>query len=370
MGTSKLRLGVIGLGVMGRHHATVLAEGKIEGAELTAVCDGDPALLSEWEEKANTFATSDGLIASGEVDAVIIATPHFSHTTIGADAFAHNLHVLVEKPISVHKADCERLLVARRGRDDIVFAVMFNMRTYPLYQKVKAMIDSGELGRIQRVNWIITTWFRTDAYYASGGWRATWAGEGGGVLLNQCPHQLDLFQWFFGMPSRLRAFCRFGQYHDIEVEDDVTAYLEWEDGKTGVVVATTGEAPGTNRLEITADLGKLVVENDEITFVRNAIPASECKRTGHRTEKPQTEVVSIPTDPPNGAGHRDIIQNFVDSVLKQTPLIAAGEEGIYSVELANAMLYSTFRDRMIELPLDSEAYAAALNEKIATSATP
>ncbi len=367
MHSKKIRLGVIGLGVMGKHHANALLEGKINRAELTAVCDGTPDALAPFEGKAKTFATSSDLIGSGVVDAIIIATPHFSHTTIGTEAFAAGLHVLVEKPISVHKADCERLIEARRTQPDKVFAVMFNTRTYPLYQKVKELIDSGDLGQIQRVNWIITTWFRTAAYYASGGWRATWAGEGGGVLLNQCPHQLDLFQWFFGMPSRLHSFCRFGHYHDIEVEDDVTAYLEWDDGKTGVFIATTGEFPGTDRLEIAGDEGKLVVEDDKITFTRNKVSTSECRDTGERGAKPPTSILSIPVKAAAGGGHEVIVQNFVDAILDETPLIARGEEGIHSVELANAMLFSTFRNQTVELPLDSEAYEAALQERIAAS---
>jgi len=217
--TADIRLGIIGLGNMGLPHAKSILAGQVPRMRLAAVCDEDPGRFAV-DGGVKTFTDSRALIRSGEVDAVLIATPHFSHTIIGIDALQQGLHVLVEKPISVHKSDCERLIAAHRPGQ--VFAAMFNQRTDPFYHKIRSLIHGGELGEIRRINWIITNWFRTCAYYGSGGWRATWAGEGGGVLLNQCPHNLDLLQWLFGMPARVRAFCRFGQYHDIEVEDDVT----------------------------------------------------------------------------------------------------------------------------------------------------
>ncbi|NIA14719.1 MAG: Gfo/Idh/MocA family oxidoreductase, partial [Nitrospiraceae bacterium] len=243
-----VRVGIIGVGGMGTSHSRYLRTGEVDRCELTAVCDVDPAKLEPFSD-LKTYADSAELIRSGDVDAVIIATPHYGHTTIGIDALEQGLHVLSEKPISVHKADCQRLIDAHEKAGGQVFSAMFQLRTNPAYLKIKALIDSGELGAIQRVDWIVTAWYRTESYYASGGWRATWKGEGGGVLLNQCPHNLDLFQWFFGMPSRIRAFCNFGKYHHIETEDEVTAYCEYDDGPTALFLASTGEAPGTDRLE-------------------------------------------------------------------------------------------------------------------------
>jgi len=242
-----LRLGIIGAGVMGLAHAKNILENKIPRLRLAALCDGQ-RLTSPLPADVTLFSDSRSLIRSGQVDAVLIATPHYSHTSIGIDALENNLHVLVEKPISVHKRDCEKLLAAHKGSEHLRFGVMFNQRTDPFYLKIRELIQTGELGEIRRINWIITNWFRTAAYYSGSAWRATWAGEGGGVLLNQSPHNLDLLQWLFGMPVSVRAFCRFGQYHDIEVEDDVTSYMRFKNGATGVFITTTGEAPGTNRL--------------------------------------------------------------------------------------------------------------------------
>src|SRR6266566_4510117 len=264
---NKVRIGIIGMGNMGRFHADYLINKKVGRCELTAVSDAFPANLEKYKQ-FKTFERSEQLIRSGEVDAVIIATPHYLHTSIGIDALQNGLHVLVEKPISVHKADCDRLIAAHKGGKQ-VFAAMFQQRTEPKYRKLKSLIQNGELGAIARVSWIITDWFRTEAYYSSGGWRATWKGEGGGVLLNQCLHNLDVMQWLLGMPSRVRGFCQLGRFHQIEVEDNVSAYLEYENGGTGTFVSSTGEAPGSNRFEIVGTRGKIVLERDRLSFTRN-----------------------------------------------------------------------------------------------------
>jgi predicted dehydrogenase len=353
---------------MGSAHAQSILAGNAPRLRLAAICGGNVARL-DLPPSVKVFPDSQHLIRSGEVDAVLIATPHYSHTSIGIDALEHGLHVLVEKPISVHKRDCEKLIAAHANRKEQVFAAMFNQRTDPFYQKIRALIRDGELGEIRRVNWIITNWFRTAAYYTSAAWRATWAGEGGGILLNQCPHNLDLLQWLFGMPVRIRAFCGFGRYHDIEVEDDVTAYLEFQNGATGVFIASTGEAPGANRLEIAAERGKVVYENDRLTFTRNEVAMTEFSRASDLGfAMPPSAEVAIPLSG-HGEQHLGILNNFADAVLDGAPLIAPAEEGIHSVELANAMLYSTFTGKTVELPLDGGAYERHLKELIATSKT-
>jgi predicted dehydrogenase len=350
---------------MGASHAASIQAGKVPRLVLTAVTDVDAA-RSGRVSGVKAFASADELIASGLVDAVLIATPHYSHTTIGINALKAGLHVMVEKPVSVHKADAERLLAAHTNPRQI-FAAMFNQRTDHYYLKLRQLIQSGELGKLRRVNWIITNWFRTEKYYASGGWRATWAGEGGGVLLNQCPHNLDLFHWLFGMPARVRAFCGWGRYHQIEVEDDVTAYLEFPDGATAVFITSTGEAPGTNRLEITAERGKIVYENDRIQFLRNETPMSEFSRTAALAfAAPETWSVEIPAKD-HGGQHNEILKNFTDAILDGVPLISPAAEGINSVELANAMLMSAWTDQTIALPLDAKRYARLLEQKIAGS---
>jgi predicted dehydrogenase len=362
---NKVRIGIVGLGNMGKFHADYLLNQKVSRAELTAVSDAIPAHLERYQSLA-TFGRSEDMIRSGLVDAVMIATPHYLHTTIGIDALERGLHVLVEKPISVHKADCERLLAAHQD-PKLVFAAMFQLRTDGKFKRLKQLVSNGELGELFRVSWIISDWYRTEAYYASGGWRATWKGEGGGVLLNQCPHNLDLMQWICGRPSKVRGFCQLGRYHDIEVEDNVTAYLEWPNGATGVFITSTGEAPGTNRFEICGDRGKLVLEQGKIAFTRNEIPMREFSRTAKAGfARPEVWNIEVPYE---GASpqHHEITQNFVDAILDGKPLIAPAAEGIYSVEMANAILYSALINDTVLLPLDGQAYERKLNQLIAES---
>ena len=365
---NKVRLGIIGMGNIGKYHAEYLLNGKVERAELIAVCARDTAALKRYEP-LKIFDDGERLIQSGEVDAVIIATPHFQHTTLGIAALRAGVHIMVEKPISAHKADAERLIAEHRKHPELVFGGMFQLRAEPRYLKIQKLIREGELGDVVRVNWINTDWYRTEAYYASGGWRATWKGEGGGVLLNQCLHNLDTLQWLCGMPSRVRGFCQLGRFHQIEVEDNVTVYLEWPNGATGVFVSSTGETPGTNRFEIIGTLGKLVLENNRLTFARNGADMIEYSRTAKQGfTKPELTNEDIPFE--NAPlPHAMMMQNFVNAILDGEPLIAPGEEGIHSVELANAMVYSSLTGQTLELPMDGAAWEHKLKQLMAESKT-
>ncbi|MDA1044588.1 MAG: Gfo/Idh/MocA family oxidoreductase, partial [Verrucomicrobia bacterium] len=334
-----IRIGIVGVGNMGSGHAKMLLDGKVPGAVLGAICDSKINRLGKFPE-CKSFNHHRAMIASGEVDAVIVATPHYDHAPIGVDVLNGGLHVIIEKPIAVTKRQAEPLLAAAAANPDRVFCAMFNQRTDTRYRKLKEMIDNGVLGRINRINWIITDWFRTEAYYAQGDWRATWSGEGGGVLMNQCPHQLDLWQWLFGMPNKLRAFTQLGRFHDIEVEDDVTAYFQYDNGTHGVFITTTGETPGTNRLEIAAENGKVVIEGSGIQFVRNAVPSSQFSKTAPglfespARENVEVEIVGV------GEQHLGILKNFVAAIRGEAELLAPAEEGIRMIELANAMILS------------------------------
>jgi predicted dehydrogenase len=361
----KVRLGLIGLGNIGQHHHGYLTAGKVNRAELVAVSDAVASKLDRYKP-LKTFTDGEELIRSGLVDAVIIATPHYQHTSLGIAALKQGLHVMVEKPISAHKADAERLIAAHQQNPKLVFAGMFNLRAEPRYLRIQRLIQSGELGELVRMSWIMTDWFRTEAYYASGGWRATWKGEGGGVLLNQCLHNLDAMQWLLGMPARVRGFCQLGRFHQIEVEDNVSAYLEYRNGATGTFVSSTGEAPGTNRFEIVGTRGKVVLES-EISFTRNDADMIEFSRTAKTGFiKPDVWQVHIPFENvPNL--HAILMQNFINAILDGEPLIAPGKEGIHSVELANVILYSSLIGQTVELPMDSAAYEKKLNQLIAES---
>ena len=360
----KVRIGIVGMGNMGKYHADYLIKGKVAHAELSAVCSTSPEKLSAYKDPVAVFGNGEEMIRSGSIDAVLVATPHYQHTSLGICAIENGIHLMVEKPISAHKADAERLIEVSTQHPDIVFGGMFQLRTEPRYLKLKKLIADGDLGDIVRINWIITDWFRTEAYYASGGWRATWKGEGGGVLLNQCLHQLDALQWLVGMPSKVRSFAQCGRFHDIEVEDNVTAYLEYPNGATGVFVSSTGEAPGSNRFEIAGTRGRVILENDQIKFTRNeSCMLEHSKNSPIGFSKPEVWEVEIPFGNAE-LPHAILMRNFVEAIRNKTPLIAPGVEGIHSVELANVLLYSSLVDQTINLPMDGAAFEAKLQQLI------
>ncbi len=366
--SSSLRLGLIGLGNIGRHHANYLLEGKVPRCALTAVCTTTAAKLEPYASRGlATWTDAQALIRSGTVDAILIATPHYDHAPLGIAALEAGLHVMVEKPIAAHKADAERLLAAAARHPRQVFAGMFQLRMEPRYQELRRLITSGELGTLVRVNWINTDWFRTEAYYASGGWRATWAGEGGGVLLNQCLHNLDVLTWLLGPPQSVRGFAQLGRFHQIEVEDQITVHLEWPGRVQGVFVASTGEAPGTNRLELVGSRGKVVMEDGRMRFYQNAVDMLEFSRTttGGFT-KPDLTEIPIPfenaTDP-----HAQLMRNFTAAVLDGADLIAPGAAGLHSLELANAAVYSSLMEKTLALPMDGLAWEQMLRELAAAS---
>lgn len=366
-----VRYGIIGIGNMGRAHALSLLN-EVKGARLAAVCDIDTDRL-KWAkdhlpEEVNLFSQPTDLFESKVIDAVFICTPHYDHPTLAIEAFRYGYHVLIEKPAGVFTKAVQEMnaAAAASGRK---FGIMYNQRTNPLYQKLRELIQAGELGEIRRTNWIITNWYRSQSYYDSGGWRASWAGEGGGVLLNQDPHQLDLWQWTIGMmPMRVRAFCHFGKYRNIEVEDDVTAYVEYENGATGVFITTTGEAPGTNRFEINGDHGKIVIEDGALTFWRLRTPESTFNaefKGGFGA--PECWKCEIPLPSGIGEQHQGILRNFTNSILQGEPLLAPGEEGIRGLTLSNAMYLSAWTDHWVELPIDADLFLEKLTEKIKNS---
>ncbi len=363
-----VRIGIIGMGNMGRFHASDLLDGKVARGELAAVGSTSPHKLDEYKEKGvQVFGSGEEMIASGAIDALLIATPHYQHTSLGIAALEAGLHIMVEKPISAHKADAERLIAAAAARPELRFGGMFQLRVEPRYQKIRELVQGGELGDLVRVLWIMTDWFRSEAYFQSGGWRATWKGEGGGVLLNQCLHQLDAMQWITGMPSKVRSHVGIGQWHDIEVEDDVTCYMEFANGATGAFITSSGETPGSNRFEIAGTKGRLILENDTLTLTRNEVPSDEwCKTSKIGFQKPETTVEEIPI-PGADAAHATLMTNFVNAILDGEALIAPGAEGLGSVELANVMVYSGLLNETVDLPMDGAAWETELNELIANS---
>lgn len=371
----KVRFGIIGIGQIGTVHVKNLLDGKVENGVLGGVCDIDPEKIKwvhEQENGANVPAFADyrEMFASGLIDAAVVAVPHYFHPQMTIDGLNAGIHMITEKPAGVYTKQVKEMN-AVAAKSDKLFSVMFNQRTNCVYRKMRELVQNGTLGEIKRVNWIITDWYRPQSYYDSGSWRATWKEEGGGVLFNQSPHQLDLLQWILGMmPESVRSFCHFGKWHDIEVEDDVTVYMEFPNGATGVFVTSTADAPGTNRFEILGDKGKLVCEKNQLKLTLNEIGEREFNATFREShgEPKRGEETIVETDGKNPQ-HAGILSNFANAVLGIEPLFVDGKEGLNGVELMDSMLLSTWLDQKITLPIDDDLYLSELNKRIATGKT-
>ncbi len=362
-----VRFGIIGVGNMGNSHIKMHNNGDHKELRITAIADINPERLAASAKMlpgVKTFDSAEALIDSGDVDAVIIATPHYDHSPIAQYAFSKGVHVLTEKPAGVYAKQVREMNEAA-AQTDLVFGIMYNQRPNCVYRKMREIVQGGELGEIRRVSWIITDWYRTQAYYNSGGWRATWAGEGGGVLLNQCPHNLDLWQWICGLPVKVQAFCHEGKWHDIEVEDDVTIYVEYANGATGTFITTTGDCPGTNRFEITLDGGKLVCENNKLMLYKLKGKVSDhCANAAEGFGSIEGEWIEVETDGRNKQ-HSEVTNKFAAAILRGEPLVANGEEGIRGLSISNAAHLSSWLGRPVDLPVDEDVYFAELQKKIA-----
>lgn len=356
MAMKQVRFGIVGFGAMGLQHARVMLE-QGDVVKLAAVASRNAENIAALKampggERVKIYDTPAQMYASGEIDAVMIASPHRAHVAQAKEAFEAGMHVLLEKPMGVSTQEVRELNRAADASGK-AFGAMFNVRTNPAYRKMKEIVASGELGEIRRTSIIITDWFRAQSYYDSCAWRATWKGEGGGVLLNQAPHNLDLWQWICGMPVKLRAFCHMGRWHDIEVEDDVSAYVEYANGATGTFITCTGEVPGTNRFEISMDGGQLLYENGRLTLTRPETPASRFIREyPGGFGKPEVTATDITPDEPYPM-HAGVIWAFARHILYGEPMIADGREGLNSLMLANAMLLSSWADETIPMPFDA-----------------
>ena len=359
----KIKLGIIGIGNMGKGHIQNVIDGRCPSVEITAVCDIDQKQLDYASEKLNgvaTYTDAIELLDSKKIDSVLIAVPHYYHPVYAMEAFKRNIHVMIEKPAGVYCRQVREMNEAA-DRAGVKFGIMFNQRTNPLYARAREIVSSGELGELKRLVWIVTNWYRTQAYYDSGLWRATWNGEGGGVLLNQAPHNLDLWQWIFGVPKRIRAFCSFGKYHNIGVEDDVTIYGEYENGATATFITTTGETPGTNRLEISGDKGKIVIEDGKLKWWK--LKTSErdfcfSSKKGFGTPEKEYEEYSDKVV----EGHPIVLETFAGAILRGENLIADGREGINSLSISNAAYLSAWTDDWACIPTDEKLFEKKLEE--------
>ncbi len=368
----KVKLGIIGIGNMGSTHAQNLKDGKCPEIEIAAIADTNAARL-EWakaqhyDENITYFNDAIEMLDSGLIDACLVAVPHYDHPKYAIACMERKIHVMVEKPAGVYTKQVREMNEAAEKHPDVIFGLMFNQRTNCLYRKLKELIDSGKYGQIRRTNWLITDWYRPQAYYNSGGWRATWAGEGGGVLLNQCPHQLDLWQWICGMPTKVLTKMHFGKWHDIEVEDDVTTYVEYESGATGVFITTTGDGKGSNRFEIQTDKAKFVVEDGQLVVEEFEMTEQEFSAVNTSPFGAIKTKRYIPETDGLNPQHSGVLNAWAAAILRGESLIAEGKEGVNSLTLTNAMHLSAFLGKEVEIPFNEDLYYEELMKRVKTS---
>ena len=363
----QIKLGIIGIGNMGKGHIDNIANGLCPSVSVTAVCDIDAAKLGYAREKLGEvaeFTDAIEMLDSGKIDTVLIAVPHYNHPTYAIEAFKRGIHVMTEKPAGVYTRQVREMNEAA-DKAGVKFGIMFNQRTTPLYVKAHEIVKSGALGELKRLVWIVTNWYRTQAYYDSGSWRATWNGEGGGVLLNQAPHNLDLWQWIFGMPKTVRALCDFGKYHNVAIEDDVTIIGQYDNGAVATFITTTGEAPGTNRLEISGDKGKIVIEGGKLKWWKLETPEREfCFTCEKGFAMPKTEYEEIANE--NVNGHATVLEAFANAILHGGEMIADGREGLNSLSISNAAYVSAWTNSTVTLPVDEDVFEKHLAELCAS----
>ena len=385
MRLKKIRYGIVGVGSQGGFSARYLTGGTtMMGAaptntELGALCDIDPAKRTMCEimyPEVPFFDDYRDMISSGKVDAIVTTVPHYLHTEMAIYALEHGMAVMVEKPAGVYAKAVREMNECAARHPEVPFGIMFNQRTNKLYQQLRELVAGGSMGQIRRTNWIINSWWRPDSYYRQSAWRATWGGEGGGVLVNQAPHQLDLFQWICGIPCKVYAKVRYGVGRDIVVDNDVTATLTYPNGATGVFITCTHDIIGTDRLEIDMDGGKIVVEDSKKATVyrlkrfENDINATIKQEETSRLfmgggEGKIYDVEEFENTDGWGVQHGQVLTNFAAHILDGTPLLAPGSDGINGVNLANAILLSSWLGREVDLPVDEDLYLAELNKRIA-----
>lgn len=391
-----IKIGIVGAGKIGTNHIGKFVGGHINGGVLKAICDVNPDRIDfvknlieegkyENREEIEYFDDYDKMLEKAEIDAVIVAVPHYDHPKMAMQGLQAGIHTLVEKPAGVYTKQVREMNEFAKSHKDKVFAIMYNQRTNPVYKKAKELFETGELGELRRFSWIMTTWYRPQGYYNSGGWRATWKGEGGGVLLNQDPHQLDLWQWMIGMPKTMRAFCKFGSQRNIPVDDDVTAYFEYDNGATGTFITGIFETPGTNRMEISGSKGQIVIETKRLESGRadstfrftklktdeseyNKLTETDASLVWTPIENEVTYFCKDELAKEYGYGemdHVNIINNFIKAIKGEEDLISPAVEGINGLTISNAMHLSSWTDETITLSeLDEDKFYDELQKRI------
>ena len=351
----RLRYGVIGAGVVAPLHLQAIA--ALDDAELVGISADDQELAVARAQEAGcpSFVDHRQLLALAP-DVVVVCTPHPSHPPLAIEALEAGAHVLVEKPLAVEAREADTMIDAaeRAGR---LLGVCFQQRFRPVIVAAHALIASGRLGELIRVS-IVDPLYRPNSYYGTAGWRGTWAGEGGGVLMNQAPHTLDLLCHLAGPPATVWGHSR-RRSQPMEAEDTATALVEYQNGAVGTVAVSTVE-PGVQRIELVGDRGRIEILGESLTFERFEPPLSEhLPAAVEMFDQPEIMSENVPL--PGGRGdHLDVHRDFAAAIRTGSVLRVPARDARWSLELANAIVLSTHTGQAVRLPVDRPAYAALL----------
>jgi len=364
-----VRFGIVGVtGVIGGTHIRAIRQ--TEGAELAAVTDLNLAAAQRVasEARCELLKNFDWLIKRADIDVVCLCTPHALHAEQAIAALKSRKHVLTEKPMAVTVADADKMIAASE-KYDRKLGVVFQYRFRPSVLAARALLQRGQLGQLYRVT-VVHAAFKTQYFYDAAAWRGTWKGGGGGVLINQAPHYLDLLAYLVGMPTRVAAWNRT-LTHRIEVEDTASALMEFPGGAQGFAHFNTVQAPGESRIEIVGDRGTLRIEDNDVRLFQPEIPLRQFAQTdrSHIYAYPRTAEVRVPLAS-SEATHATVLQDFIDAVRHNRPPACDGQEGRKSLEIGNAMLLSSFSGKPVELPVKRPSIRRLIKRLASPDETP
>lgn len=370
-----IRTAIIGVGVMGKKYAEMITAGRVRNMYLSAVVARRDS-IQEWAEgltntngvKPKVYTSANDLFNNpDEYDAVLIVTPHRTHPDFARRAFQQGKHVICDKPAGITIGQAVQMAKDAKAADRI-YGMIFHQRRYPKYNKIKEMLEAKELGDLSRIMLVNSRYFRTASYHRSGSWRSSWCGEGGGALINQGAHILDIWQWLFGMPNEIYADIPFGKYNSFMVDDEATIHMRYKDDMTAVFMLTTGEAIWEERLEIIGSKGKILLENDTLHIWRYSSDSNEYIKTQQVTSRENMECLEeIIQFEKAEEPYVQMLENFADAVISNDAsiLTASGESAVNQMMLTNAAYYSAWKGCRVQLPLNAEDYEKALEEQCA-----
>lgn len=367
-----IRIGIAGIGFIAEEYIKLITGGAVQGADITALSSRNAAHMAEIKEKYNLknavlFTDYEDMLRCGRIDMVMICTPHFQHPKMAISAIERNIHTLIEKPVGVFPEELDALEHCIRNHAHVQSGVLYCRRTNPIYASIKQLLEEGALGTIKRITWIITDMYRPQIYFDSVSWRGTYSAEGGGMLMNQVSHHIDLLVWLCGLPEDMQAHCYTAQERNIEVENEVSITMEYSGKAIGQFIASTRECPGSNRLEISGSKGQIILENERKLIARTL--QTDEKEFAVATQEsygkiPYEEWEQILEAPDNRILQAAIVNNFLRALEGKAQVLCPVMEAIQAQQFIQGAYLSSWQEKKLKLPVDTDAYTAELRKRM------